>query len=43
MPTNDIQKLIDNKLKPNVAEWAINVEDVLTEMNMLSDDEKQLL
>lgn len=43
MPTNDIQKLIDNKLKPNVAGWVMDVEDVLTEMNMLSDDDKQLL
>lgn len=43
MPTNDIQKLIDNKLKLNVAGWVMDVEDVLTEMNMLSDDDKQLL
>lgn len=43
MQINDIQNLIDNKLQPNVAEWTMNVEDVLTETDMLTDDTKKLL
>ena len=40
MKIKDIQYLIDNKLQPNVAEWTMDVEDVLLEMDMLSDDTK---
>ena len=43
MKIKDIQYLIDNKLQPNVAEWTMDVEDVLLEMDMLSDDTKSLL
>lgn len=43
MKIKDIQYLIDNKLQPNVAEWTMDVEDVLSEMDMLSDDTKSLL
>lgn len=35
MKIKDIQYLIDNKLQPNVAEWTMDVEDVLLEMDML--------
>ena len=38
MQVKDIQKLIDNKLQPNVAEWAMDVEDTLTEMDALSEE-----
>ena len=38
MQIDDIQSLIDNKLQPNVAEWTMDVEDVLSETDMLTDD-----
>lgn len=43
MQIKDIQNLIDNKLQPNVAEWTMDVEDVLSETNMLTDDIQKLL
>lgn len=43
MKVNDIQNLIDNKFQPNVAEWTMDVEDVLLETNNLTDDAKKLL
>lgn len=43
MEIQDIQNLIDNKLQPNVAEWTMDVEDVLYEVDMLTDDAKKLL
>lgn len=43
MQIEDIQNLINNKLQPNVAEWTMDVEDVLTETDMLTDDTKKLL
>ena len=43
MQIDDIQNLIDDKLQPNVAEWTMNVEDVLSETNMLTADTKKLL
>ena len=39
----DIQNLIDNKLQPNVAEWTMDIEDVLSETDMLTDDIQKLL
>lgn len=41
MEIQDIQNLIDNKLQPNVAEWTMDVEDVLYEVDMLTDDTKK--
>lgn len=43
MQIDDIKNLIDNKLQPNVAEWTMNVEDVLSETDMLTDENKKLL
>ena len=43
MQIQDIQRLIDNKLQPNVSEWTMDVEDVLSEVGMLNDDIKELL
>lgn len=43
MQIKDIQNLIDNKLQPNVAEWTMDVEDVLSETDMLTDDIQKLL
>lgn len=43
MQIKDIQKLIDNKFQPNVAEWAMDVEDVLNEANMMSDEAQKCL
>lgn len=43
MQIDDIQNLIDNKLQPNVAEWTMDVEDVLSKTDMLTDDTKKLL
>lgn len=43
MQIQDIQRLIDNKLQPNVSEWTMDVEDVLSEVDMLNDDIKELL
>lgn len=43
MQIKDIQNLIDNKLQPNVAEWTMNVEDVLSETGNLTDEWKKLL
>lgn len=43
MKKDDIQKLIDNKLKPNVAEWTMEVEDILQKTNNLTDERKELL
>lgn len=40
MRNEDIQKLIDNKLKPNPVEWAMDVKDILEELNMLSSEAK---
>lgn len=36
----ELQRLIDNPLQPNPSEWAMDAEDVLSEMNMLSEDAK---
>lgn len=43
MQIKDIQNLIDNKLQPNVAEWTMDVEDALSETDMLTDDIQKLL
>lgn len=43
MQIDDIQNLIDNKLQPNVAEWTMDVEDALSETDMLTDDIQKLL
>ena len=36
-----LDNLINNPLKPNPAEWAMDSEDVLCELNMLSEEAKQ--
>lgn len=38
MQVKDIQRLIDNLLQHNTAEWAMDVEDILNETNMMSDE-----
>lgn len=38
-----LKKLIENQLQPNPAEWAMDAEDVLTELNMLSDEAKRYI
>lgn len=38
MNINDIQQLIDNPLKPTPTEWAMDVEDILSETNFMTDD-----
>jgi hypothetical protein len=43
MQIKDIQRLIDNKFQPNVAEWAMDVEDILNEANMMSDEARKCL
>lgn len=43
MKVQDIQNLIDNKLEPNAQEWAMDVEDVLIELDMLTDECVELL
>ena len=43
MKIKDIQRLIDNKLQPNVAEWTYDAEDVLSELDMLTPETKRLL
>lgn len=43
MQVQDIQRLIDNPLQPNPAEWAIDVEDALSEVNVLTKDDEQAL
>ena len=36
-----LKKMIENQLRPNPAEWAMDAEDVLTELNMLSDEARK--
>lgn len=43
MQIKDIQRLINNKLQPNVAEWTYDVEDALSELDMLTPETKRLL
>ena len=38
MQVKDIQRLIDNQLQPNPSEQAMDVEDILNETNMMSDE-----
>lgn len=38
---NRLEKLIKNPLEPNPSEWAMDSEDVLRELNMLSDEAKK--
>ena len=40
MKISDIQKLIDNPLKPNPSEWAMDVEDILNETNNMTKESK---
>lgn len=35
---SELKRLIDNPLTPNAAEWAMDAEDLLTELKMLSED-----
>lgn len=37
----ELKRLIDNKLKPNAVEWAMDAEDILTDMNLLSSEAAQ--
>ena len=39
--TDRLKKMIENQLRPNPAEWAMDAEDVLTELNMLSDEARK--
>lgn len=43
MQIKDVQNLIDNKLEPNAQEWAMDVEDILTELDTLTPDTIELL
>lgn len=43
MQVQDIQRLIDNPLQPNPAEWAMDVEDALSEVNVLTKDDENAL
>lgn len=43
MQIKDIQNLIDNKLEPNAQEWAMDVEDILTELDALTPETIELL
>lgn len=43
MQIQDIQKLIDSKLQPNVAEWTMDVEDILKETKNLDQETNSLL
>lgn len=43
MQIKDIQRLINNKFQPNVAEWSYDVEDALSELDMLTPEIKRLL
>ena len=43
MQIKDIQRLINNKLQPNVAEWTYDAEDILSELDMLTPETKRLL
>lgn len=38
---NRLEKLIKNPLKPNASEWAMDSEDALKKLNMLSDEAKK--
>ena len=38
MQVKDIQRLIDNPLQPNPDELAMDVEDILNEPNIMSDE-----
>lgn len=37
----ELQQLIDNPLQPNPSEWAMDAEDALSELDMLSDEAKK--
>lgn len=39
----EIKRLMDNPLKPNASEWAMDAEDVLSEINMLTDESKKAI
>lgn len=41
--TEKIKELFENPLNPNPAEWAMDAEDVLLEINRLSDEAKQAI
>ena len=43
MQIKDIQNLIDNKLEPNAQEWAMDVEDILTKLDLLTPEVGKLL
>ena len=40
---NELKRLIDNPLKPTPSEWAMNAEDVLDEMNSLSEEARKYI
>lgn len=39
----EIKRLMDNPLKPNASKWAMDAEDVLSEINMLTDESKKAI
>lgn len=39
----ELKRLIDNPLKPNAVEWAMDSEDVLSNMNLLSPETKHCI
>ena len=43
MKIMDIQQLIEHPSEPNGSEWAMNVEDILDEMNLLTPENKEII
>lgn len=39
----ELKRLIDNPLKPNAVEWAMDSEDILSNMNLLSPETKNCI
>lgn len=42
MQIKDIQQLIDNPLQPNLAEWAMDVKDVLSETGTATKEKDKI-
>lgn len=43
MEIKDVQRLIDNPLEPNGSEWAMDAEDILDEMSLLTPENQQII
>lgn len=41
MDKEELKRLIDNPLKPNAVEWAMDAEDILLDMNLLTPEATQ--